>query len=207
MLVMTPWDIFFREKVLKICTEKKSMIDIGGGLRAVPEKGNRYDPARAWISDYLKRLTYQTLDPVPDFNPDIVGDIHMLPLADNSQEALCCLAVLEHVEDPKKACQEMHRVLSPGGYCLAYVPFLYYYHAEHGYYHDYWRFTEDSLRLLFKNFTQVELQSVRGAIETWLRLSPFGKYRIVISFARLFDRITGKVASRQVSGYYVFAVK
>jgi SAM-dependent methyltransferase len=203
----SPWDTFFRDKVQKIFAEKKSAIDIGGGLRALQGRGNRYDPARAWIAPLLARVDYKILDPVPDYQPDVVGDIHALPFADNSQDAYFCLAILEHVEDPKRACREMYRTLSSGGYCLLYVPFLYYYHAEQGYYHDYWRFTEDSLRLLFKDFTHFEIQRVRGAIETWLRISPLGKYGFVISCARWLDRVTGKAASKQVSGYYVFAIK
>ncbi len=89
-----------------------------------------------------------------DYNPDIIGDIHNLPFADNSIEAIVCLAVLEHVENPFKACAEIHRVLKPGGFCLITLPFLYYYHAEKGYYKDYWRFTKDAVELLFQDFSK-----------------------------------------------------
>ena len=40
---MTPWDAFAREKVEKIFKEKRSIVDIGGGLRISKEKGNRYN--------------------------------------------------------------------------------------------------------------------------------------------------------------------
>jgi len=55
---------------------------------------------------------------------------------------------LEHVENPIKAAREMYRALKPNGYCFVYVPFLYYYHAEKGYYGDFWRFTEDSTKYM-----------------------------------------------------------
>ncbi len=202
-----PWDIFFEERIRRIFTEKKSVLDIGGGLRISPDKNNRFDRRRAWILPYAEKVQYKIMDPVPDYHPDIVGDIHAMPFKDGSQEAVICMAVLEHVEDPWKAMREIYRVLEPGGYCFIYVPFLYYYHPEIGYYADYWRFTKDALKLLAKDFSKVEIQPVRGAIGTWIRLSPLGRYRWAEYIANMLDRLTGKIRSNQVSGYNVFLVK
>lgn len=193
--------------MIHVTATVSTVVDIGGGLRALPNRGNRFDPRRAWLQPHLEKIDYKVLDPVATYHPDIVGDIHDLPLADNSQEALVCLAVLEHVEDPWQAMREIHRVLKPGGMCLLYVPFLFYYHAETGYYHDYWRFTEDSLRLLAKPFASVEICSVRGALETWLHISPLGRFKLLVRAVRWADRITGKAQSKQVSGYYAFVKK
>lgn len=203
---MSPWDQFFREKIQKIFSEKMSVVDIGGGLRLNAKKGNRSDPSRSWIAPLAAKVKYTVTDAVADYHPDIVADIHDLPFADNSQDAIICSAVLEHVEDPFRASQELYRVLKPNGYCFVYVPFLFYYHAEKGYYKDYWRFTEDALRLLFKKFSHIEIQSVRGAAETWLHLSPLGRIRFLKYITRLFDRMSKK-RSKQVSGYHVFLVK
>ncbi len=204
---MRPWDLFFKEKITKIFTNKKSVIDIGGGLRVIKEKNNRYDPKREWVRPLIEKVQYKILDPVSDYNPDIVGDIHDLPFKDNSQDAIVCIAVLEHVENPIKACEEMHRVLKPGGYCFVYVPFLFYYHAEKGYYGDFWRFTPDSLRYICRNFSSIEIQSVRGALETWIYLSPLGRLPLLSSIAYFFDRLLGKLTSKQVSGFNVFLIK
>jgi len=202
-----PWEVFFEEKVRKIFTDKKSVIDIGGGLRVMKEKNNRYDPSHEWMRPYLRNIEYRVMDPVPDYHPDIVGDIHALPFGDNSQDAFFCLAVLEHVENPILAGKEMYRTLKQGGYCLAYVPFLYYYHAERGYYGDFWRYTPDSLRYIFRDFSTVELCSVRGAVETLIRLSPLGRAKVFRDIGYIIDRLTGKLHSKQVSGYYVFLIK
>jgi SAM-dependent methyltransferase len=204
---MTPWDLFFREKVKKILTEKRSVVDIGGGLRILREKGNRYDPSRAWIIPYLKNIDYKILDPVPDYNPDIIGDIHNLPFDDNSQEAIICLAVLEHVENPIKAAKELYRVLKPGGFLFVYVPFLYCYHPQEGYYGDYWRFTKDSLRFIFSDFSIIEIQNVRGSLSTWIYLSPLGRITFINKIADFLDKIFRKTNSKQTSGYFVFLVK
>ncbi len=204
---MNLWDTFFREKVGRIFTEKKLIIDIGGGLRIVREKNNRYDASREWIRPLLKNVDYKIMDVVADYHPDIVGDIHALPFANASIDAIICIAVLEHVEDPFKAMSEMHRVLKPGGFCFIYVPFLFYYHAERGYYKDFWRYTEDGVRQMSKAFSTIELSGVRGALETWVKLSPFGRYPFFIRCANLLDRLTGKVRSKQMSGYNVFLTK
>ena len=201
------WEGFFEDKMIKIFSEKESVLDIGGGLRVLKEKNNRYAESREWLREYVAKVDYKVLDPVDTFHPDIVGDIHALPLADNSQDAILCMAVLEHVENPIQAMKEMYRVLKPGGYCFIYVPFLYYYHAEKGYYGDYWRFTKDSLAILAKPFSHVEIGGVRGALETWIKLSPLGRSKIVQKLAHYFDVLFGKLKTDQVSGYNVFLVK
>ncbi len=204
---MTPWDQFFKDKVTQILEDKDTVVDIGGGLRISKKKGNRFDPERAWVLPLLEKVKYLILDPVPDYEPDIVGDIHDLPFEDNSQESIVCLAVLEHIENPFKASSEMYRVLKPGGYCFIYVPFLYYYHAEKTYYKDYWRYTKDSLSILFKDFSKMEAAPVRGAIGTLVRLSPLGRFKFMEELAYFLDKVTGKIKTNQVSGYYVFLTK
>ena len=204
---MNNWEKFQKEKLIELFTKNDEVIDIGGGLRVIKEKNNRYDPSREWLRSYIEKVNYKILDPVDTYNPDIIGDIQNLPFDDGSIDAITCLAVLEHVENPILSVQEMHRSLKKGGMLYVYVPFLFYYHAEKGYYGDFWRFTEDGLRWLFRDFDHLEIQGVRGAIETWIKLSPFGRIKFLTSTARFLDKITGKSKSKQVSGYNVFCIK
>ncbi len=204
---MTTWDLFFRNKCIDIFTTSNEVIDIGGSLRLNTGKSSRVEKNNQWLMPYIQKVDYKILDPVPDYSPDIVGDIHNLPFGDNSKEAILCLAVLEHVENPIKAMSELYRVLKPEGKLLIYVPFLYYYHAHEGYYGDYWRFTIDTLKNFAKPFSKSEITPVRLPIETLCRLTPFGRYKFFIYGARFLDGIFYKKGSNQVAGYYMYLVK
>ena len=205
---MNTWDQFFRDKCISILTSTNEVVDIGGGLRVDGSKNNRVQKDRSWLWEYVQKVNYKILDPVPDYNPDIVGDIHNLPFKDESTEAIFCLAVLEHVQNPIKAMEEMHRVLVPGGKLLIYVPFLYYYHAHEGYYGDYWRFTYDTLKMFAEDFTSHELVSVRNPVETVLHLTPLGRSRVFVMLAGWFDNLFySRKDSKQVSGYYLYLEK
>ncbi len=73
------------------------------------------------------------------------GDGHRLPFADRSVDWVLLVAVLEHVEDPRRVLAETMRVLKPGGRVYVAVPFLQMEHARE----DYWRWTGQGLpRLL-----------------------------------------------------------
>jgi predicted SAM-dependent methyltransferase len=199
-----PWNLFFEEKIGKIFTEKKNIVDIGGGLRIDPEKNNR-GRENQWVNKYLKDVNYIVLDKVPDYNPDIVGDIHNLPFEDNSIDAIICMNVLEHVEEPQKAVREIYRVLKPGGYCYIEVPFLLYYHPMELYYEDFFRFTKDGLKYMTKDFKFVEMVNVRGSISTVMNLFPF--FTKKTKFFDLLDILFSKQDSNQTSAYKVFCIK
>lgn len=199
-----PWQVFLEEKMLKIFTEKDYIVDIGGGLRIDPSKNNR-KKEHAWLDPYVGGVRYVVLDKVADYAPDIVGDIHDLPLPDNSVDAIICISVLEHVEEPHRAVAEMYRVLKPGGYCYIDVPFLFFYHPLPGYYKDYFRFTPDGLEYLTRNFASVEIQNVRGALATVMNLIPL--FTKKTGLFESIDSLVGKEGSRQSSALRAFCIK
>lgn len=206
---LIPWEPFFRDKIIKIIKDKKNILDIGGSLRISSSKGNRLNPDMKWIADMIKQngVDYKIMDVVPDYSPDIVGDIHNMPFADNSVDAIVCMAVFEHIEDPLKAAKELYRVLKPGGYCLFQAPFLYYYHPEKGYYNDYWRFTPDALKMMFKNFSAMETHNIRGAAASVIHLTPLGRISFFVVLGNFLDRLLKKSGSNQSSGFTAFLVK
>src|SRR6056297_1298490 len=72
-------------------------------------------------------LTYLGIDKFTQghyYPPDTMnGDIENLNLGNDTQDLVICLHVLEHVENDRKALQEIHRVLKPGGIAIMAFPF------------------------------------------------------------------------------------
>ena len=192
---MTKWERFFEEKIKEIAREK-DILDIGGGFRFQKELEKN--------KELFKESNYQVMDKESSFNPDIVGDVCRMPFEDESFDAIICKAVLEHVSQPKKAAKEMYRILRREGKGLVYLPFLYPYHAHKGVYKDYFRYTEDGVRYLFKDFSSIEVCSVRGNLETVFNLTPLRKIKIFLPCIRLIDKF---FSGKQVSGFNVFLVK
>lgn len=88
--------------------------------------------------------------------PHIGGDIQRLPFKKESIDVILCSAVLEHIPEPHEAVNEMYRVLKCGGSLLGYVPFLYPYHASPS---DYYRFTEEGIKFLFRDYSKIKMAS------------------------------------------------
>lgn len=200
----TPWDSFFKDKITKIFSEKYYILDIGGGLRIDPNRNNR-GKSNEWVDQYLSKVKYVILDKVSDYNPDIVGDIHNLPLESGSVDAILCMNVLEHVEEPQKAVREIYRVLKPGGYAYFDTPFIFYYHPMKDYYKDFYRFTKDGWEYMCRDFKTVEIQNVRGALSTVMNMFPFFSKRT--GFFDVLDKLFHKDKSNQTSAFRVFCIK
>lgn len=66
-------------------------------------------------------LDYTTTDL---FSPlaDVKADICDLPFKDNTYDVIFCNHVLEHIDDDKKAMEELYRVLKPGGWGIFQIP-------------------------------------------------------------------------------------
>ncbi|MEQ1787214.1 MAG: class I SAM-dependent methyltransferase [Acidimicrobiales bacterium] len=80
---------------------------------------------------------------------DRIEDVHALSFPDESIGAVLSLDTLEHVADPLRALQEIHRVLKPGGVvAISSVMFF----PIHAHPWDYWRFTPEGFAQLLQPF-------------------------------------------------------
>jgi SAM-dependent methyltransferase len=111
------------------------LLDVGAGNR--PFEG-WYRPLTTWSV---------AIDVVPAPDLGALSLANALPFSDRSFDTVMCTSVLEHVEEPERAVEEMARVLKPGGRLLITVPFLY---PTHEAPFDFWRTTHHGLESLLE---------------------------------------------------------
>lgn len=97
---------------------------------------------------------YVTMDVNSKRYPNIVSDIQLCSVADNSFDVVLMIEVLEHCPNPQKAVNELHRICRSQGVCIVSTRFMQPLHEEPN---DYYRFTQYSLQVLFKQFQQVNI--------------------------------------------------
>ncbi len=119
----------------------------------------------------MRIKNYVSLDLDITSKPSIVGDVHQLPFADGTFDSILILEVLEHCPEPASVLNECRRVLVEKGNLFLSTRFLY---AQHNAPHDYFRFTEESLRYLLRDWKS-------------LGVTPLGN-----RWSTIFDLISGK---------------
>jgi hypothetical protein len=92
----------------------------------------------------------------------IVANLESAPhLADESFDTVICTHVLCNVLRPWLATAELRRLLARGGVVLCTVPMVLQGYAPHP--QDCWRFTPDSLKVLFEGFSRVVIHHYGNA--------------------------------------------
>lgn len=190
----------FFETSLKKISEQKKILDVGSS--------KPWQKEMATFKEWFRSSTYHTLDSDPNSGATYIADVQKMPLANNAYKAIICKAVLQHVPFPYNAIKEMYRVLEPNGLLLAYVPFIYPYHARKNLYKDYWRFSKDGIERLFRDFQNVEISPVDGYFTTLLNFCPIAILRKIFKpITRFLDDIFQTKKRSSVSGYYILAKK
>jgi SAM-dependent methyltransferase/uncharacterized protein YbaR (Trm112 family) len=122
---------------------------VGGGIRGKGMSELTGEPAIRLIN----------VDPSPNSTAAVFCDAHDLPFRAGSVDAVVAQAVLEHVADPWRCAEEIHRVLKPNGIVYAETPFMQQVHL-HGF--DFTRFSHMGHRRLFRRFAELESGAVAG---------------------------------------------
>ncbi len=107
--------------------------------------------------------------------PDLVFDICNFELKKHlpfKPDIITIFEVLEHVENPFKAIENINQILDNDKICLGSVPFNFHIHDEPN---DYFRFTSFGLKKLFSGFKIVQIINRNGWLES-----------IFVNFIRLY---------------------
>jgi len=90
---------------------------------------------------------------------DVVLDLHKTDLPSESAGTVLCFETFEHVENPRQAIGEVHRILRADGVLLMSVPMNLAIHCRP----DYWRYTPQGVTALLRPFASVLVSTVGDA--------------------------------------------
>lgn len=140
--------IRFRDETVKGAGAVKVLV-IGGSIVGQGMDDVLADPRLEFVSTDVS------------FGPltSLICDAHDIPFEDDSFDGVIAQAVLEHVLDPQRCIEEIHRVLKPGGTLYAETPFMQQVHMGA---YDFTRFTHSGHRRLFRRFAEIESGPVNG---------------------------------------------
>ena len=154
-----------RRTVARITLERaldEILPGLPGGV--MMDVGAKHAPYR----DKVPAAEYLTLDIRPESGADIVGDLHDVRREGGSLDSVIATEILEHCYDPGRAVAEIHRLLRPGGVCVLSTRFLHPFHADP---HDYYRFTNEGLAHLFREFSTVQIHPLGNRLHAiWMLL-------------------------------------
>lgn len=104
----------------------------------------------------FQRLSVVSADFDANRKPDHVVDVCELDgvFGAESFDYVVMMEVLEHVPEPQRALQQIHRVLRPGGKVLLSTPFLFPIHEAP---YDFYRYTQYGLKHLLSEYANVEI--------------------------------------------------
>jgi SAM-dependent methyltransferase len=99
---------------------------------------------------------------------DVFGSAYDTTLPDRSADTVLSTAVLEHLERPQEALDEIYRILKPGGYLILVAPFFWHLHEEP---RDFYRYTEYGLSYLLTSagLRIIDLKPMAGFIVTFVQ--------------------------------------
>ncbi len=157
-------------------------------LGALP---NDKDKQGSYYKNYFTDKEYYTLDKnkLSD-NPNHFNiDLHDISNIDKKFDLILVMAVLEHVQNPFIVCENIKKLVNTRGHIYISVPFFYPLHKDpHGRFTDYWRFTDDAIKLLFKDMELIWIKSVPSVIKSANERYWNDKNRTVSGYCALFRK-------------------
>ena len=180
--------------------------------------GNSISKYRGSTFKYKLCNHHKTLDIDPGVKPDYLGNaqdfVDKFELK-NEFDIVMSLGTLEHIEKPQLMVNECYEALKEGGLAIHWTPFIYRVHAK---YKDYYRFTDEGLRYLFKDFKKIKIIPTGGFFSILARmfyeatapLKDIGFIMRVLSYPLFYLMVQLDCLTPQelyCRGYYIIAKK
>lgn len=141
-----------------ILSKDTIILDIGSSTRYIENIANKHKSHYigvdypSWTNNYSNALA--TIKNQP---PDAWSDIRAIGIMDNSVDVITCIDVLEHINAPQDAFQNMARITKKDGTIILLIPFFMEIHGGRSGEDDYFRYTKSSIKHLF-NSNGIELE-------------------------------------------------
>ena len=134
--------------------KKYQILDVGCGEK----------PYQSLFSPFTKQYIGVDIDRKV---ADIVAPAEKLPFKESIFDLVVCFQTLEHCQNPEKVIGEMKRVLKPKGYMVLSTHGIWMHHPSPN---DYYRWTHEGLRELFKTFSTIEVEATLSNWSSLLQL-------------------------------------
>jgi SAM-dependent methyltransferase len=138
-----------RPTVLEFARDVAESFPVASPLIEIGARAAEGQAGMADVRSIFRADVHIGCDIRPGPGVDRIEDVHHLSFEDDSAGTVVALETLEHVADPIRAVEEMHRILRPGG-VLAISSVMFFPIHEHP--SDYWRFTPQGFELLLAPF-------------------------------------------------------
>ena len=180
------------KEYVKICAETLPILEPiyeFGSLQVLGQVG------LADLRPLFPNKKYVGADIIGGIGVDVVLDILNTGLNSESVGILIMVETLEHIEFPRKAIGEIHRILKPNGILIFSSVMDFPYHNGP----DYWRFTPDSLASLLKDFTI--------AVIDFTGEKKYPKTLVAVASKRLLDNEIIKSYKERISSWKIYCRK
>jgi hypothetical protein len=180
--------------LLKSLDKKNSVLDVGA--------------KHAQYREFLCYNQYLTLDVDDTVQSDYCGDIHTVQL-NKKFNLILVIEVLEHLQTPQQAIDNMKHHLVDGGMIILSTRFNQPYHGSPA---DYYRFSGDGLKFLFKEFSYVKIIPLGNRFSTIIHYAVY-RNKILTMFVNIFLKPFIIFLEKKISvsdyhlGYIVIAIK
>lgn len=154
----------YLRKIVDSLPGMKNILNVGAIPEDQDKEGRKY--AEYWSE---KDVNFFTLDKnrCSTEKGHFQCDLHDLHVLNNTItfDLILCMSTLEHTENPQQVLQEIKNITHSDGYLYIVVPWFYPLHKDpKGRFGDYWRFNDDSLRLLLQGWEEVWIEPIPSVI-------------------------------------------